>query len=457
MKIQNAFFPLFIVAILLVLNFSCSKEEAFLSAESQPEELEFRAPPIKVFPSGDASGITDADAIEAALNSPGAKKVVLQAGTFYINRTISAPVGFKGAFGGQGAGTTIIQGVGTSGSPFGGDLIYEQLNPAPVFATSFFYFPDPNKLRIKDLSMSLPSGFIAEPSDFDGNSNLNAFLTVKSGGAAPDVVIKNVQLQGTDAAPGSPDWYLSQPNFGTVILGNRDAPNFPQPSHSGGDIKVQQCLITKTAYQALVVEVLKSAKVSIINNAFSETKQVNIRFLDGSDVKVANNGFNTNSWGSLVITQEEALGFGPITGSPSKIVVQNNQIVSNGFLGIEIGAIPFPNSATFDIKIEDNTITKGAGPVPIFSGNLAGIGIYTGHSDALIQNNTLLGDAEYGVFLLDADNCQLNNNSTSGFTPAVADYGLIGPSDNNATTTTDTSTAIDEGTNNTFVGPITIL
>ncbi len=74
-------------------------------------------PDITVDPSGDMSGVTDADAIENALIAAVPGDVIeLAEGTFYINRTLVAP-GFNGTLRGAGKDETTIVGVGTASAP----------------------------------------------------------------------------------------------------------------------------------------------------------------------------------------------------------------------------------------------------------------------------------------------------------------------------------------------------
>lgn len=448
---------LFSVLCLMFGAFSCT-EASLTSSDFMPDSpdqrLQIRGGTIIVSPSGDASGTTDADNIEQALNTTGASKVILEAGTFYIKRTLTAPEGYDGVLRGQGKDVTRIQGVGSAGTPFQTGLIHVPLESGPVTGSSFFYFPEPsNDLTIADLSMLLPNNFVAATSTTSDNinhNNLSSFIAITLGDPVPDVELRNLRLQGTEAAPGSPGWFLNQPIIGAAILGDRDG--FPQPAVAGGKIKVQRCHIAGTAYQALVVESIKEGKVSINSNQFADTKQVNIRFLDGCDIRVSNNSFNTTDWGSIVVTQEQPLGYGPIYGSNSSVRITNNDISSNGFLGVEIGPVPFSDAPIFEVEITDNTIIMGPGAF----GTRAGIAVFTGHNGADIQDNIIMGEADYAVYLSSVSNCEISNTATSGFTPLIADYGLTGNSNNNVVDTTHPATAVDEGFGNSFIGPIIV-
>lgn len=454
---QTNFVSLLVLCLGLLTTLSCSKETLSddLTLSASYETLGQRATVVTVSPSGDASGSTDANAIEAALNTAGVNQVILAAGTFYLNRAVNAPVGFQGSLRGQGMNTTRIEGVGDAGTPFQTNTIHVPLTPNPINGSAFFYFPEPGGgLTVADMAMTLPSNFIAANSGFDGSNNLTLFISITLGDPVADVDLRNLRLIGTDAAPGSYPWYFSQPNFAAAVMGDRDGPAFPQPSHSGGKIKVQGCNISQTSYQAMVLEVLKDAKISVLQNSFTKTKQVNIRFLDGCKVKVADNVFNTNSWASIDVTQEEVLGYGPITGAVSDVKIIGNSIVSNGYLGVEIGSVHLPGAAPFAVTIEGNTITMGA--APLGGTTLGGIGVFAGHTHVSIADNVVQGEAEFAVFLEEVSSSEVFYTSTAGFSPFVADYGLIGAADNNTVTATDPATAIDEGSGNTFVGPITV-
>ncbi len=411
---------------------------------------------VVVAPSGDLSGVTDANAIENALHLPGIKMVSLAAGMFYINRVVQAPAGFDGELKGSGQNRTSVVGVGDADAPFQTASLHIPLEADPFPASAFFYFPDPSgALTVSNFSMSVPDGFMAE-TGFEGTQNLSAFLAVKLGTDVPDVTLRSLSMTGTDALAGSPDWYLNQPLFGAYVLGDRDPADFPQPSNAGGKISFQDSQISRTALQALVLEGFKDADLTVSKNLFTHTKQINIRFLAGCKVKVQGNVLNTASWGSIVVTQEHALGFGPIAGDPTEVEVRNNFITSNGFVGIEIGGIPFPDAAPFHILISGNTVVKGAAPAGGVS-NLAGIAIFEGHEAAVVKQNTLSGEADFGVLFFDVDGSAVALNSTTGFSPLIADYGLTGPSDNNQVSAIHPCTAVDEGTGNVFFGPVTIL
>lgn len=456
---NHTFIRLFFISILLAF-MSCEQEELGLAEEQASGQIKMLSSAtgvtVEIDPSGDQTGNTDVDVIENAFRIPGIKIVKLKRGTYYINRSIVVPVGFSGTFKGAGRQASIIEGVGSATNPFPVGDIYVPMEPALVRASSLIFFPNPDQiLRISDMGLTISNGFEAEVSDFDGTNNLTVFVSMGLETAGSSISMRNLNLTGTDATLGSPNWYVSQPLFGALVLGDRNGANYPQPSISTDKIDVQQCEISKTAYQALIIENMKDANVRVDNNRFTETKQVNIRFLDGCLVQVTDNFFDTNSWGSLVITQEFALGMGAISGSPNRVRILENKINSNGFLGIEVGAIPFPNSADFNITIAENLITKGN--APLGGPNVAGIGIYEGHAGVKIIENQLQGNANYGILLLDTDNCTISDNSHSGLNSSIADYGLTGPSDNNSVNVETPATAIDEGTNNQFIGPVTIL
>lgn len=111
--------------------FGCQKEDLSFDDQNQSEQTEtyLRGPKsikadIILLPSGDATGVTDANSIETALNTlnPG-ETILLGVGTFYINRTIVASEGFNGTLRGVAMDDTEIIGVGSNASPFGNALI----------------------------------------------------------------------------------------------------------------------------------------------------------------------------------------------------------------------------------------------------------------------------------------------------------------------------------------------
>ena len=95
---------LYVIFIITVLS-SCNEERIELldGDKYKPEEISLNTnlrkitADITIFPSGDLSGVSDANNIQTALNGiqPGGT-ILLEEGTFYTNRTIVALGGFDG-------------------------------------------------------------------------------------------------------------------------------------------------------------------------------------------------------------------------------------------------------------------------------------------------------------------------------------------------------------------------
>ena len=100
---------------------------------------------IEVAPSGDKTGVTDADNIEAALMAnPAGGTVELTAGFFYVSRSISIE-GFNGTLRGAGKNETVIEAVRRGPNPSEGfDLEDTPFGPLP----HMFHFVEPVGIRI---------------------------------------------------------------------------------------------------------------------------------------------------------------------------------------------------------------------------------------------------------------------------------------------------------------------
>jgi hypothetical protein len=405
------------------------------------------APDITVDPSGDVSGTTDANAIEAALNAAAPGEIIgLAEGTFYIGRTLVAPVGFNGSLRGAGQDETTIMGVGTVSTPFGNAPINFPGGPFLVERSSFFFFPQPSGyLAVSDLATSLPGTFVTEVGAFDWGTDLVGFFTVQLGDDDCNTLFENLRLEGTEPSTTNPwPFLVHQPRWGIEVLGVGDA--FPFFS-SGGHHVVRNSEFSKVGIDATIHELLKDASIEITNNTFTDVKQVITAFLDGASVSITKNTLNTFSFGAIVVTQQGV----DIPGNRSNVVIRGNNISTDGFTGIEIGNLGSQQEEPdFNLLIEGNKIHKGDDPIGLFS-NLSGIQIATGEEGAMVRNNIIRGEGIFGILTVETNNSAFIGNNLQGFTPLDADFALFG-SNENTIVGVGNGTVLDLGLGNIITG-----
>ena len=424
------------MAFALALN-SCAKDD--IISEQGIEDLNAISAKadkadIVVLPSGDLSGATDANAIESALAAlPPGGVLLFKKGSFYINRTIQAPLGFSGTVTGKGKNKTAIVGVGDDVVPFQGSTL--------------FLFNQPSEtLTMKKMAISIPEGFATTSAG--GNFNLEQFILVNLSATGSDVRFKNLELTGAEATPGTFPGAVYQPFDGIDVFG--DFANFPAFT-SGGDYLISNCKISKTAFEGHVFQSLKDASIRVKNNTYTEIKQTIYRFMDGCHVSIVGNNMKASEFGTIVVTQE---GFA-IPGDPTRVVIKDNKVVTEGFMPIEIGGVP-EGGANFDLLIEDNEL-KNKGPGPLFGfPSEAVIGIFSNNDNAVVRDNEISGQARFGIVLGGdfsdfivpgrVDNCKLVENEFEDFNAAEADYALFG--DYNTIVDLDGASVLDEGIGN---------
>ena len=418
MKIQILSF-LTILSVVLVFS-SCEDT----TVAPQPEvagiedsSFEFKsAPDITLNPSGDLTGVTDADALETALNAlPVGGNLRLNKGDYFINREIVVS-NFDGTIYGQGMSKTTINGVGDNATPF--------------ISNYFILFDLPSgSISIEKISFELPDGFETQ------STFLQSFVKINLTSTGSDTKFDKVRMSGTEAPPGSPSILGFHPFNAIHVMGD-------PAITSGGNHVLTNSEISRTSFQATIHENFKDATVEISGNTYFDVKQTLVRILDGCDVLIANNTKETISFGAIVVTQEGQ----DIPGNLSNVVIRNNDINTSGYTAIEIGVGGGLDKPDFNLLIEKNTIFKADDPIMIFD-NLAGIFINNGEQNAVVRKNTISGQSEYGIWASTVDNSSFIKNRFDGLTSNVADY-YLDDSDNNIICKKGPTTILDEGIGN---------
>lgn len=157
-------------------------------------------PIIIVAPSGDTTGVTDADSIEWALTNvaPGGT-VELSAGRFYISRSILID-DFSGTLKGTGKEITIIEAVRESEASGDGFSPASRGPPLPFTAPVMLWFFKPvNILEIRDLTLQVLHPNPCDQYNFYGiiTTAINSGIYIERGGLC-ETIISSVQVKGAD-------------------------------------------------------------------------------------------------------------------------------------------------------------------------------------------------------------------------------------------------------------------
>ncbi len=456
MSTQNTLNYLALILFLPIFVLSCTEEEIIPTDKINPNRIVEPTTNIEsaadlihpkwsnriiVHPSGDMTGITDAAAIEDALNLVGPHGVVqLDAGDFFLNRPVSAPEGFSGMLRGKGKEATAIFGVGSEAEPFPLTTILDGLPLTEQDRAVLFHFPSPGgRLVVERLAVSLKSGFFTETIEtgFFGPNDLFAFFVVDIGDEEVNTTFRDLLLQGIEANDNGP--FLSflqfQPGQGIVVSGSSE--NFPEPV-SGGRHSVSKSMFDQLGLQAINLQLFDRANIQIRNNTLTDIKQVITRLVTGSVIDISRNNIENESLGGIVVTQE---GF-PVGEDKNLVFIKNNRVKTDGFMSIEIGAAP-----NFKSLIANNHITVGPDPNDIL-GNLTGIGLFPGQEKALLINNTIRGTSESAIAFFGVSKSLAVSNDVSGHNSTEANYLLDPDTFKNLIINRGNSTFIDDGIDN---------
>lgn len=425
--------PIWLLVIAIVSTFmfnSCTKEGSLsqeLNDDLNAISAKGKNADIILSPTGDASGISDANAIENALSMlPAGGVLLLDNGIYYVDRTIVVPEGFNGTLKGISKDDSEIVGVGDSGNPFS---IFND-------KSSILYFPDPTgSVLVSSLTISLSAGFVTNTPIPGAGLNLGDFIIVIMDNNNVNTRFQNIRLTGTAEVPGPSSFLINQPGRGIRVNGSESS--FPSLT-SGGTHVVSNSEISKIGVVATEHVGFKDAAIQITDNTFNDIKQILAYFLDGSDVLIKKNNFNASALGTIVVTQQGQ----PIAGNTNFVTIRQNEVTTDGLFAIEIGGINTLGNADFNVLVQNNTLNNtGGGILP--SINCIDIGI--GNDNAVVKNNVLLGNAVNAISQR-SDYGSFKNNDLTNFNATAFDYVLFG--DNNEIKGVGTSTVDDQGSGN---------
>lgn len=431
---------LLIPLLAIFLLASCTKENSTIQQdELHGTSLKGGPADITIEPSGDLNGATDANAIEAALAAlPAGGILLLDEGTFYINRTIVAPEGFNGTVRGKGMDNTLIRGVG--------DVVTKFSVSPPVTTTSLNYYPNeclflfynPDGLvNVTKLSMSIPVDF---ETDGDFRHSLFGFITTIMRDNEADTNFSELKLTGKNIP--YPDDEAS-PAIAILVAGsdaNADIGEPPLPIF-GGTHTVADCIISKIGVPPSTHAGFKDARIILKGNNCFDARQTQLFYLVGCNITVKDNNMSAFDISALNFSQ------GPfsIPGESNKVEIKNNIISTTAFMAVEIG--PAIGDADFEVVIKNNVLKNTGDRSQFGFPFLAVVGIFQGNENAIVEDNYILGKADYGIFQL-SDHGSFKANNFSDFNANTADFFLLG--NDNELKEIGTATVQDLGTGNTI-------
>lgn len=426
---------------------------------------------FNVAPSGDVTGVTDANNLEAALTAiePGGV-VQLAAGQFYTSRPIAVD-GFNGTIRGAGKYETIVEAVKNPNPkgnqlPTFGSVRVRYLDgfcgsPGACFEFPMFYFEDPiGDLTVSDLTLQVLDAQPV-PRQLGGFNGLYSLILVTMA-ADVDTHFYGVRLISGESGVGNVQWgirFFGGESVEDAIMGTA---NWPAGNHS---IKSSQLVIPKTF--ALAFSFLRNGIINVggdnrgDGNVISARHAVRLLDIDGSDVRIGENVLTAQGFVAR-LNFFDAFGISLIqvrTENPSNVLIDNNIIHSIGVLspvtfssadGIFINDLS-EVGPTLRLLVENNDFISDN----IF-GFFASIFSFGRTEDVLVLSNRFSGNGlvTIGAGLEREDaNWVLHANNFTGFDAVIA-HLFLGETTRDWTVVAggNSLSAVNLGDNNTIVG-----
>lgn len=378
---------------------------------------------VTVLPSGDTTGVTDVARLNAALASHHAgDKVVLGAGTFYINKPIQVK-NFEGTLKGAGEGTTVL-GVGTASKPFPLLVNVTPHHKVPDFeiSSAYFYFEDPkDEVTVRDMTLRVPAGFVTAASTANKYDSL---ILVRYISNQADTTFKNLRLEGSPTF----NFFLDYTPFSAIYVAGDSNSTLSSPTTSGRH-QFKENIVDGMAFSPYWIEDLQGGTVDISKNVITNVKQLPVRRIVDSTVDVRNNiitGTDPGFIGMINVTQENN-NAGPILGKKSHINIVDNDLTmrGGGSYALEIGGAidtSIAGVADYKVNIRDNRIVLNDSQ--IFGSSGRGIVMYHGNK-VRIMCNVISGHAgSFGMDLGDVSNSDIKNNDLTNLVADAYDYSL---------------------------------
>jgi parallel beta-helix repeat protein len=374
---------------------------------------------VVVSPSGDMTGVTDADNIEAALLSisPGGT-VELSTGHFYVSRSISID-GFAGSIMGAGKEDTIIDAVRQGpmlgfgfqrvAVPFYTVVGWEN----PVIPVVFvFSFPS-SDVQIADITFQVLDPNPVDPWDFDfyGVTTTALFSFVEVIGGSFNAHISNVKMLGSDG-----DFNGKNLLYGVDIWGG--------PSYSvvggSGDHVIEYSHFESMAGGSIGIGYFDESSARIYGNTFHDL-QLAIWSKAFQNAWVTENIVTGNSLGGFFVrecegwTVQENTFRDFLPGARYGIgfvLCSNCRAAENIFKNLDVfWAGILVNAYNENLIIEENTVLDSS----------TGITLRMYSSNNIIRKNTILNSAVNGIAVYSSSNNLIKGNTVK----KSGDYDLF--------------------------------
>jgi len=374
----------------------------FCAAGVQAEEC-VQAEEWVIAPSGDPTGVLDADAIEGALRAVAAcdfpGTVRLEEGHFWVSRPIQVS-GFDGELvgavkkikgkekKGRKKGKTIIEAVrgpgvefGTIPGPYWG---LEEEEHSPIF----LFEDNEGSIRIADLTVQI---LIPNPRDtyllhgWVETTSLYSFFEIVGGGDF-DTAFENVLTRG-----GKGDYNDRNVIYGVHVMGGGPDYNgaWLTGTWSNGTHEVKNCEFENIATYTYSFSFWWDSDFVVSGSSFTGVDTAIISQINEStDVEISHNKFKTHP----VVSTDTIIIYGDMSASVSEVLISKNEFRVSGQAGainVKDPGFFFNPQKTLDVSIIDNKFQLHKA----YWG-----GIWTDLHGALIKGNKFEGkNSTYGA------------------------------------------------------------
>jgi hypothetical protein len=311
-------------------------------------------PIIVVFPSGDITGVTDADSIYWALQTltPGGT-VQFSEGHFYVSRSIFIE-NFNGALKGAGMDKTIIEAVRKSDTE--GFALWEHPTKPMKLSKLLWFWNPTDYLSLEDLTFQVLDPQPSEPYQAywaEGDiTALTSFFHAMGGDC--EIVVKNIRMTGAESEADG--------NFNGMNIA------WPCQRHPGtGDLTIEACVFEKIGGAVIDLMDLSDCTVTVSRVETYDTQGIYLEQnlgigLEPSTFIFTHNNFQLfpgHNFAGIEIWNPSGH---PVEGVQHEIVISNNKFHSP--------SCKEPYAAIFAKRISGAVVTNnkftGAGECAIY-------------------------------------------------------------------------------------------
>ena len=350
---------------------------------------------ITVVPSGDLTGIVDANNIMLALasNPPGGI-VHLSSGNFYVSKNIVAD-GFHGTLEGEGEEATIIHGVRQS--PASGDGFQPALSPYWSSAGYNGLLPvilqldnSVNSVILQDFQIRIedqqPTDLIGDPY---GNPATHISTFIEILGGEHNTLIQNITIKGSASAlAGNVNGMNTA--YGVHVMLN-------SPILRGkGDLTVLNLTAENTGWGALLFMKYEDNSNILVDNlqATNVGEGITAGNIMNSEIDIRNSTIELSEngrFGMWIFFINEGLTIQDNTISNSlfyglSFTLVENALITQNTIKDQFGCCPFNSAIAFRFGCEGNTISHNS--FENLSGSTTGVRIWGDSQNNSIEQNT---------------------------------------------------------------------